>query len=97
MTAVRVEELPLPARVEEALLVALAVDLDERSGGRREATGGHGLVVDACRGAARGRHLADAHERLREPVEQRLDAAAAAPWRTSPGPRARRVRAPARR
>ena len=62
---------------EQALLLVLAVDLDQRLDDRREPRGGDRLVVDARHGAAHGGHLADADERLRrEPatVEQRLHA-----------------------
>ena len=70
----RVEQVALPALVEEPLLVVLAVDLDERPDLVGEPRRGRREVVEPRAGAAAGRHLADDDERLREPVEERLDA-----------------------
>ena len=72
--AVRVEQVALAALVEQALLLVLAVDLDERSGDLGEARRGDGLVVDPGRRAARRGDLADADQRLRVAIEQRLHA-----------------------
>src|SRR5206468_4056905 len=47
---------------------------DEGAGGRREPAGRDRLVVDTRRGPARRTHLADRDERLRDAVEERLDA-----------------------
>ena len=71
MAAERVEQVALPALVEEPLLVVLAVDLDERAGDLGEAGGGHRLVVEPGRRPAGGGHLARGDQRLREAVEQR--------------------------
>ena len=54
MAAERVEQVALPAFVEEPLLVVLAVDLDERSRDLAEPGGGDRLVVQPGRRAARG-------------------------------------------
>ena len=70
----RVEQVALPALVEEPLLVVLAVDLDERPDLVGEPRCGRREIVDPCTRAAAGRHLADDDERLGEPVEQCLDA-----------------------
>ena len=74
MAAEGIEEVALPALVEESLLIVLAMDLDEPAGRVREPRGGDGLVVQPGRGAAARRDLADGDERLRQPIEQRLDA-----------------------
>ena len=74
MPAVRVEQVALPALVEQALLVVLAVDLDERPDLVGEPRGGRGDVVEPGGRAAAGRDLADRDQRLGKPVEQRLDA-----------------------
>ena len=71
--AERVEQVALPALVEQPLLVVLAVDLDERPDLLGEAGGGHRRVVEAGGRAAAGRDLADRDERLGQAVEQRLD------------------------
>ena len=47
VAAERIEQLPLPALVEEARLLVLAVDLDEAPNGLCEPAGGHGLVVES--------------------------------------------------
>ena len=72
--AERVEQVALPALVEEALLVVLAVDLDERPDLVGEPRRGHRRVVEPGGRAAAGGDLAHRDERLRQPVEQRLDA-----------------------
>ena len=82
---VRVEQVALPALVEEARLLVLAVDLDQGPGRRGEPAGRHRLVVDAGHGATGRRHLADADERLRQPVEQRLDPRRLGPVADEPG------------
>ena len=69
-----VEQVALPALVEQAALVVLAVDLDEGADLVRQAGRGDRRVVDARRGPAAGRDLADRDQRLRQPIEQRLDA-----------------------
>ena len=69
----RVEQVTLPASVEEALLVVLSVDLDERADLIGQPCGRHGLVVEPRRRTARGRHLADRDDRLGQAVEERLD------------------------
>ena len=76
MPAEPVEQVALPALVEQALLVVLAVDLDERPDLVGQARGGDRLVVEPRRGAAARGHLADGDQRLRQPVEERLDAGA---------------------
>ena len=55
VTAERVEQVALPALVEQALLVVLAVDLDERPDLVGEARGGRRHVVEPRGGAAPGR------------------------------------------
>ncbi len=72
--AERVEQVALPALVEQALLVVLAVDLDERPDLVGEPRGGRGEVVEPGGRPAAGRDLADGDERLRQPVEEGLDA-----------------------
>ena len=62
----------MPALIEEPLLIVLAVDLDEPSGKLGQPGRRHALVVDAGRRSAGRGDLADADERLRQPVEQRL-------------------------
>ena len=69
-----VEQVALPALVEQMLLVVLAVDLDERPDLLGEASGGHRLVVEARGRAAAGGDLADRDERLRQAIEEGLDA-----------------------
>ena len=73
VATVRVEEIPLPALVEEPTLVMLAVDLDEGTGNLGEPGRRHGAIVDTRRGPTGQGHLADGDERLRQPVEQGLD------------------------
>ncbi len=72
--AERIEQVALPALVEEALLLVLAVDLDERSDLVGEPRRRRGEIVDAGRGAPAGAHLADGDERLGQAVEERLHA-----------------------
>ena len=74
VAAERVEQVALPALVEEPLLVVLAVDLDERAGDLGEPGGRHRLVVEARRRSAGRRHLAGRDQRLRQAIEQRGDA-----------------------
>jgi hypothetical protein len=64
-STVRVEEVALPALVEESLLVMLAVDLHERSGHLRDPGGRHWVVIEASRGAPGDAHLAHHDEWLR--------------------------------
>ena len=88
MPAVRIEQVTLPALVEQALLVVLAVDLDQRPdlvGEPRR--GGRDVVEPGGRPAVR-RDLANGDQRLRETVEQRLDAR-----RLGPMPDEARIRA----
>ena len=73
MPAVRVEQVALPALVEQALLVVLAVDLDQRPDLVGEPGGGRGDVVEPGGRPAVGRDLANGDQRLRKAVEQRLD------------------------
>ena len=73
MPAERVEQVALPALVEQALLVVLAVDLDQRPDLVGEPGGGRGDVVEPGGRPAAGRHLADRDERLGKPVEEGLD------------------------
>ena len=73
MPAEGVEQVALPALVEQAALVVLAVDLDERPDLLGESRRGDGRVVEAGRRAAVGGDLAHGDEWLRQPVEQRLD------------------------
>ena len=68
-----IEQVALPALVEQAALVVLAVDLDQGAHLLGQSRGGHGRVVDAGRRAAIGRDLAHGDERLGQPIEQRLD------------------------
>ena len=74
MAAERVEQVALPALVEQALLLVLAVDLDQRPDLVGQPRGGRGDVVEAGRRSTAGRHLANRDQRLGEPVEQGLDA-----------------------
>ena len=74
MTAERVEQVALPALVEQALLLVLAVDLDEGTGHVGEARRRHRLIVEARRRPAGRGHLAGRDQRLREPVEERRHA-----------------------
>src|SRR5438128_3901754 len=64
MTAEPVEQVPLPALVQEPLLVVLAVDLDEPSGHLGQASGGRGIVVDPGARSAGGGNVAYADEWL---------------------------------
>ena len=70
--AERVEQVALPALVEQPLLVVLAVDLDERPDLVGEPRAVVAWSSSRARGSSAGGHLADGDERLREPVEQRL-------------------------
>ena len=65
VAAIRVEQVPLPALIEEALLVVLAMDLDEGPGHVRQPARGDGLIVEPRRRSPRRRHLADRDQRLR--------------------------------
>ena len=51
VTAIGVEQVALPALVEQALLVVLAVDLDQRPDLVGEPRGGRGLIVEPGRRA----------------------------------------------
>jgi hypothetical protein len=73
VAAVRVEEIPLPAFVEEPTLVMLAVDLDEGTGDLGEPGRRDGAIIEARRGPTGQGHFADGDERFRQPVEQGLD------------------------
>ena len=64
VSAERIEQVALPALVEQALLLVLAVDLDERPDLLGQPRSGHGLVVEPSRRAAAGRDLADRDDRL---------------------------------
>ena len=83
--AVGIEEVALDALVEEALLVVLAVDLDQPADRLGQTRGGHRLVVEARRGAAAGLDLADDDERLGQPLEQRLHPGPVRPVPDQPG------------
>ena len=73
MPAEGVEQVALPALVEQPLLVVLAVDLDERPDLVGEPRCGRRQVVEPGGRATAGRHLAHGDQRLRQPVEQCLD------------------------
>ena len=77
--AERVEQVALPSFVEQALLVVLAVDLDERADLVRQPRGRRREVVEPRRRATADRHLADRDQRLGQAVEQRLDASQLGP------------------
>ena len=82
--AERVEQVALPALVEQPLLLVLAVDLDEGPGDVREARRGHRLVVEAGRRPAGRGHLADGDQRLRDAGRTAPSTrATSAPWRIS--------------
>ena len=68
-----VEQVPLPALVEQPSLVVLTVDLDQWPDLLRQPRRGHGGVVEPGRGTAGRGDLTNRDERLRCPVEQRLD------------------------
>ena len=85
----RIEQVALPALVEEPLLVVLAVDLDERPDLVGQARRGGRQVVEPGGRSAAGRHLADGDERLGEPIEERLDARRLGTVADQPGVRAR--------
>ena len=72
--AVGIEQVALPALVEQTLLVVLAVDLDERADLVGEPRSGRRDVVEPGGRSAAGGHLADRDERLGKPVEEGLDA-----------------------
>ena len=76
VAAVRVEQVALPALVEQPLLLVLAVDLDERPGLEREPRRGDRLVVEARGGAAAAVTSRTAISGSGGAVEQRLDAGA---------------------
>ena len=86
VTAERVEQLALPALVEEARLLVLAVDLDERADGSASRAAVTAPVVEPRRRAPAGADFARRDQRLRHSVEQRLD-----PRRLGPMPDERRV------
>ena len=71
--AVGVEQVALPALVEQPLLIVLAVDLDERPDLLGQSRSGRGQVVESGGGAAAGRHLSDRDQRLGKSVEEGLD------------------------
>ena len=87
VTAPAIEQVPLPALVEQSPLVVLPVDLDERPDVVRETRRRDGRVVETRRGPPRGRDLAHRDQRLRCAVEQGLD-----PGQLGPVPDERRVR-----
>jgi hypothetical protein len=98
VAAERVEQVALPALVEEPLLFVLAVDLDEGTGDVGEARRGHGLVVESRgRAAARG-DLSGRDQRLRQAIEERGHAGDVGPVPDQRRcRRGRRSRGPARR
>src|SRR4029077_17287203 len=73
MTAEGVEEVALGPFVEQALLLVLAVNLDQRAGRVGESGRRHVLIVEPGRGAAGRRNLADGNQGLRSAVEEGLD------------------------
>src|SRR6185436_9823661 len=73
-SAVGVEQLALPALVEEAGLLMLAVDLDERPDRLGESRGRDRLVVEPRRRPSTRADLAAGDQRLRDAVEERLHA-----------------------
>ena len=73
MPAERVEEVALGPLVEQALLLVLAVNLDQRPRCLGQSSRGHVLVVEPGRGAAGRRDLADGNQGLRRAVEEGLD------------------------
>ncbi len=72
VAAEAIEQVALPALVEQSPLVVLAVDLDEGADLVRQPRRGHGRVVEAGRGPAARGDLADRDQRLRQSIEQRL-------------------------
>ena len=87
-----IEQVALPALVEQPSLVVLTVDLDETADLVGETGRGDGRVIEPGGRSAAGRDLADRDERLRQAVEQRLD-----PRRVHPVTNQRRVGAGAHR
>jgi hypothetical protein len=69
-----VEQVALPALVEEATLIVLAMDLDERAHLVDEPSRGDGRVVDPSGRTAACGDLADRDQRFGQSVEQCLDA-----------------------
>ena len=69
----RVEQLALPALLQQSLLVVLAVDLDESAGHSSKPRRRHRFVVHSGGRSAGGGDLAYADERLRDSVEKGLD------------------------
>ena len=96
VTAERVEQVALPALVEQPLLVVLPVDLDQRPDLVGEPRGGRGLIVEPGGRAAAGRDLANRDERLRQAVEQRLHAGRLRAVADEPDVRARAADEPER-
>ncbi len=86
VAAERVEQVALPALVEQPLLIVLAVDLDERPGHVRQSGRGHRLVVEPGGRSAADRDFPDGDQRLWDAVEERRD-----PGRLRPVPDERRV------
>ena len=74
VAAERVEQLALPALVEQPRLLVLAVDLDERPDRLREPRRRHRLIVQPRGRSPAGADLAGRDQRLRHPIEQRLHA-----------------------
>ena len=73
VAAEAVEQVALPALVEQSALVVLAVDLDEGADLVGQACRRDRGVVETRRGPAARRDLADRDQRLRHAIEQRLD------------------------
>ena len=61
-------------RDQQALLLVLAVDLDQGPDDGRQPSGGDSFVIDPSHAAPAGADFADADKRLRYAVEQRLHA-----------------------
>ena len=72
MATERIEQVALPALVEQPLLLVLPVDLDERPDLLGQPRGGRRDVVQAGRRAAADGDLAHGDQRLREPIEEGL-------------------------
>ena len=79
MAAVGIEEIALPSFIQQPALVMLAMNLDQPTGHVRKARGGHGLIVHSRGRATRGTDLAHDDQRLRQAIEERLDAGARGP------------------
>jgi hypothetical protein len=73
IVAERVEQVALPALVEQALLLVLAMDLDERPDNIGESRSGDGLVIEPRRRATCGRELSGCDQRLRNAIEEGRD------------------------